>query len=288
MTTARFHINGEGNPGRCSAKAGGCPFGSEAEHHSSKEEARAAYEKEQEAQAVTPSLRSTKAIKRRYPEVYEALFKRTRQAHRYNLEDDAVVGDTVFTPQGRLYRVDVASDAQIQAPALSYIKVTELNPRNGVPIDGRSENLNYFQDSFSSGLLVEDYRNSGYGKEQELEKARQDLQYRFNENAYKGGVAQEEWDRLVAENPKVYDEIDLRDRLIGAGRREHIARLEVRKGIQDSQNIIRAANKKALELAQESRFLDVQETVLIEVSKRKLPSLPKQKVSTARRDQSAN
>lgn len=41
----KFHINGSGDPGKCSAKQGGCPFGGESDHYSTQEEAREQYEK---------------------------------------------------------------------------------------------------------------------------------------------------------------------------------------------------------------------------------------------------
>ena len=41
---AKFHINGKGEPGPCSAQADGCPFGGEESHYSSPEAAREAYE----------------------------------------------------------------------------------------------------------------------------------------------------------------------------------------------------------------------------------------------------
>lgn len=41
----KFHINPQtGNPNRCSAQEGNCPFGGQEEHYSSKDEARKAYE----------------------------------------------------------------------------------------------------------------------------------------------------------------------------------------------------------------------------------------------------
>lgn len=41
----KFHINSKGEPGRCSAQHGGCPFGSEDEHYATREGASAAYER---------------------------------------------------------------------------------------------------------------------------------------------------------------------------------------------------------------------------------------------------
>ena len=41
---SKFHVNGKGEAGKCSAEKGGCPFGGENEHYTSKENARKAYE----------------------------------------------------------------------------------------------------------------------------------------------------------------------------------------------------------------------------------------------------
>lgn len=41
----KFHINSKGEPGRCSAEHGGCPFGTEGDHYVTKEGASAAYER---------------------------------------------------------------------------------------------------------------------------------------------------------------------------------------------------------------------------------------------------
>lgn len=55
-----FHINPQtGVPGECSAKPGNCPYGADAPHYSTKEEARAAFEKLQaSALPVVPPLKS--------------------------------------------------------------------------------------------------------------------------------------------------------------------------------------------------------------------------------------
>jgi hypothetical protein len=41
---AKYHINGRGEPGKCSAQKGGCPFGGEGQHYSTSDDARKAYE----------------------------------------------------------------------------------------------------------------------------------------------------------------------------------------------------------------------------------------------------
>lgn len=48
----KYHINGEGNPGVCSAESGNCPFGGDANHYSTKEKAREAFELSMAAQAL--------------------------------------------------------------------------------------------------------------------------------------------------------------------------------------------------------------------------------------------
>lgn len=51
----KFHINPEtGEAGECSAQTGNCPFGSDEEHYTSKEAARAAFEAQNTALPVPP------------------------------------------------------------------------------------------------------------------------------------------------------------------------------------------------------------------------------------------
>lgn len=46
----KFHVNGKGEPGPCTAKEGNCPFGGEEEHHDSMEAARIAGEEKLESE----------------------------------------------------------------------------------------------------------------------------------------------------------------------------------------------------------------------------------------------
>lgn len=54
---AKYHINGEGNPGLCSAAVGNCPFGGEANHYSSQANARKAFELSMASKELTKTTR---------------------------------------------------------------------------------------------------------------------------------------------------------------------------------------------------------------------------------------
>lgn len=62
MTSGLYHVNEEGNPGKCSAKSGNCPFGGEDSHFTSPEAARHSYEEKQskKEQAVNSWKRKPK------------------------------------------------------------------------------------------------------------------------------------------------------------------------------------------------------------------------------------
>lgn len=50
----KFHINEMGNPGKCSAQKGGCPFGEESDHYDSADSARSGFEKAKTEQLFAP------------------------------------------------------------------------------------------------------------------------------------------------------------------------------------------------------------------------------------------
>lgn len=58
----QFHINSKGEPGVCSAKSGGCPFGSQSEHHSTAEEARVAYENKRVSEIAPKSIKRKRRL----------------------------------------------------------------------------------------------------------------------------------------------------------------------------------------------------------------------------------
>lgn len=51
---ATYHLNEAGEPGKCSAQKGKCPFGSSAQHYADKESARAAFEQAQPTSFPVP------------------------------------------------------------------------------------------------------------------------------------------------------------------------------------------------------------------------------------------
>jgi len=62
-TMSKFHINAAGEAGPCKAENGGCPFGGEADHYATAEEARDAYEAKN-ASGVLTRLRTNRFFKR--------------------------------------------------------------------------------------------------------------------------------------------------------------------------------------------------------------------------------
>lgn len=52
--TDKFHINNMGNPGKCAATKGGCPFGGESEHFDSEDAARTNFERAKTEQLFAP------------------------------------------------------------------------------------------------------------------------------------------------------------------------------------------------------------------------------------------
>jgi len=88
----KFHINSNGEAGRCSATKGGCPFGGESEHFTSAEAAREHYENTMTGEAVPakatkkpgrvkPVLPENETFENRQPYPYEAESKKAWKAY---------------------------------------------------------------------------------------------------------------------------------------------------------------------------------------------------------------
>lgn len=56
---SKFHLNDKGEAGQCRAEKGGCPFGGEAQHYSSTEKARTAYEASMAAEQIPSTVKKT-------------------------------------------------------------------------------------------------------------------------------------------------------------------------------------------------------------------------------------
>lgn len=72
---SKFHLNDKGEAGQCRAEKGGCPFGGEAQHYSSTEKARTAYEASMAAEQIptmakkTVTARGSKAFRPESPKL---------------------------------------------------------------------------------------------------------------------------------------------------------------------------------------------------------------------------
>lgn len=99
---AKFHVNGEGTPGPCRAGDGetagvrGCPYGDASEHYDTPKEARAAYEKKREEEAVPESSVKKPAESEIDPEIREtslALSRYGDDSYKYNVDTAKKVAD---------------------------------------------------------------------------------------------------------------------------------------------------------------------------------------------------
>lgn len=62
---SKFHVNLKGEPGKCRVVSGRCPFGSPEEHHNSKEDARAAFEKTHANDVLPEAVKKTSRRERK-------------------------------------------------------------------------------------------------------------------------------------------------------------------------------------------------------------------------------
>lgn len=103
---AKYHINAKGEPGKCRAWLGNCPFGGDSEHHETAEGARVAFEKSM-AEANTPEpLRKVEQEKPAF-EYDEKYVERDANGNveLYGFEHRG--GDFILTKNGdNSYRVD--------------------------------------------------------------------------------------------------------------------------------------------------------------------------------------
>lgn len=83
---SKFHVNDKGESGQCRAEKGGCPFGGEAQHYSSPEIARQAYELSMAGEQIatikkTPSEKVTKAAEKLKDTLDERLGRKNVNPH---------------------------------------------------------------------------------------------------------------------------------------------------------------------------------------------------------------
>lgn len=81
---SKFHVNDQGEPGRCSAQKGGCPFGGDAQHYPTKEVAQQAYELSMAASIVPAAAKkkaSSPSVKMPTSGAYDVGSKAERYVH---------------------------------------------------------------------------------------------------------------------------------------------------------------------------------------------------------------
>lgn len=79
--SAKFHVNGAGETGKCSAQEGNCPFGGSDQHHDTPEKARAAYEESQSDANLLAGLKKSKDFVAVSPVPKEQLMSTDHVAH---------------------------------------------------------------------------------------------------------------------------------------------------------------------------------------------------------------
>lgn len=80
---SKFHVNAEGNPGKCSAEIS-CPFGGESEHYATQDAAREAYEKKMSSEAVPAASSKNSASDAEVSKAIYALISSGDDSYLYN------------------------------------------------------------------------------------------------------------------------------------------------------------------------------------------------------------
>lgn len=197
--SSRFHINSKGEAGKCAASPGACPFGTPDEHYETAEAARAGYETLQEAKLAAGPPRSSKALKRRYPEAYTMVCNSAEEA--YGLNAETRVGDTILTKSGRLYRVRISNDWNQE------FSLEELNITNGVPIEIAHE-LKYFQDDFEGAITVGDYAQTDKIAKERLDVRLAHIKKRHAEAKDQSEEAIKKMAILARDMPQAFEEVE--------------------------------------------------------------------------------
>jgi hypothetical protein len=80
---SKFHVNAEGNPGKCSAEIS-CPFGGESEHYATQDAAREAYEKKMSGEAIPTASSKNSASDAEVSKAIYALISSGDDSYLYN------------------------------------------------------------------------------------------------------------------------------------------------------------------------------------------------------------
>lgn len=271
MGNKTFHINSEGNVGKCAALNGNCPFGSSENHYATAEKARVAFENMQANELDKTPLQSKSALKRRVPEAYKELTA-DKEVTVVSLDSNILKGDTFLTEQGRLYRV--ALDHDSFDPITSQIKLIELNPKNGVPIEDIERASEYFKDNFSEIVIVANFNNDR-NKLQDVENKRRLIETTRGQIAKEVDEAKYIQSRLLKRNPRAFDKMTLLQRMNPSNRSELSDRSAVRALFALRDKKLQQVREEELAIAKAETLNEMQRNLLEKLKLRKLPSIPK-------------
>ena len=109
---AKYHINDRGNSGRCFAREGHCPFGDSTQHYGSKDEARAAYEKQNQEASLTSIHRAKQAKLERW------------QSGLTRFEAGALLAALNYYDRNVQLRRDLMAEVQQVEPNLGYYPIS--------------------------------------------------------------------------------------------------------------------------------------------------------------------
>lgn len=117
---SKFHVNGAGNPGKCRAVIGLCPFGSIEEHHDSPESARVAFEKKNAGKQLPVAV---KKVSRREKKEADENLEKLHNNYDSKQYDNLNFSDVVFDHTHHENRL--RSSIKRQHPKLSRSEVED-------------------------------------------------------------------------------------------------------------------------------------------------------------------
>jgi len=262
-----FHINTNGDAGKCIARKGRCPFGSPEEHFSSLEEARENYEKIAiETQSGFFGRKRTQA--KTIPETYVRIRNR-RGVETYGIGRDLVDGDTILTKQGRLYRLFRTTDYSLPFSEQEKFELMELEPKTGAPLDGRRKSERGFKDDFSESVLIIEYNESVKLKKKWLQDENREIKEGWSQLLKEQSENTKEIQGVLRANPKIDEDVPRHERATSEGREKYFAREAAREQYKTLSRKGSEFEMRRFGLSERERFWSIEETNYVLAKRRK-------------------